>query len=99
MRQKIENNLYITCSNVDLTTVTNIEFYVRQLNFFGCYSPQVLSANEMLVVIPFEDACKLRKGTAEVQFAFVEANGTPRATDPMEVTVGNMLKEDGYAPL
>ena len=55
MREKIQNTLKITCPDLDLTTVSNIEFYVKQPNFFGCYTPTVVSANEMVVTIPFAD--------------------------------------------
>lgn len=99
MRKKIENRIKITCTNIDLTTVTNIEFYVRQTSFFGQYTPVVLSASEMLVVIPFEDAYKLKDGDAEIQFAFVDVEGNPRATDPKTISVGNLLKERGYDPV
>lgn len=99
MRKKIENNILITCSGVDLTTVTNIEFYVSQAAFFGCYEPLVVSPYEMLVRIPFEDACKMRSGEARLQFAYVGADGAPRATDIVTVAVGSLLKEAGYDPI
>lgn len=96
MREKIENRLKITCDDVDLTTVTNIEFYVKQARFFGQYTPSVLSAHEMAVIIPFEDAMQLRCGEAKLQFAFTDAGGTPRASDIIIMDVGDLLKEVGY---
>lgn len=99
MREKIENTLKITCSDVDLTTLTNIEFYVKQRHFFGCYTPSVVSASEMAVTIPFADAKRLTKGTAELQFAFTNAEGNPDASDVVEVEVANLLKEVGYDPI
>ena len=99
MREKIQNTLKITCPDLDLTTVSNIEFYVRQVNFFGCYSPTVISPSEMVVVIPFEDAYKLKQGNSEVQFAYTDANGTPQATEVNTVSVGDLLKEKGYDPV
>lgn len=98
MREKIKNALKITCSGVDLTTVRNIEFYVKQRKFFGCYTPIVVSASEMLVTIPFSDAKKLTKGTAELQFAFTNAEGVPDASDVEKVEVAEFLKEVGYEP-
>ena len=96
MREKIENRLKITCDDVDLTTLTNIEFYVKQLKFFGCYTPRVISSSEMLVVIPLEDAKKLKDGEAELQFAFTNADGNPDASNVRKVNVGELLKEVGY---
>ena len=96
MREKIKNTLKITCDDVDLTTVKNIEFYVKQGRFFGCYTPTVISASEMLVTIPFSDARKLKKGTAELQFAFTTAEGTPDASDVIKHEVADLLKEVGY---
>jgi hypothetical protein len=99
IREKIKNKLKITCDDVDLTTVTDIEFYIRQLNFFGCYTPLVLSENTMVVTIPFVDAKKLRHGKAELQFAFTDAEGNARATDIVIKEVGDLLKESGYDPI
>ena len=99
MREKIKNQLKITCTDVDLTTVTDIEFYVKQLKFFGDYTPVVISPTEMVVTIPFEDAKKLKKGEVELQFAFTDAEGTPRASNPLKHGVAELLKESGYDPI
>ena len=79
MRENIENLLKISCDDVDLLAVSDIEFYVRQLRFFGCYIPHVISSHEMTVRIPFEDAKKLNRGKVELQFAFTDVNGNHRA--------------------
>lgn len=100
MREKIENRLKITCDSIDLTTLSNIEFYVRQALFFGCYVPTVISSSEMVVKIPLEDAKKLRHDKAvELQFAFTDANGNPDASDIVNEDVKKLLKEDGYDAL
>lgn len=99
MRKKIQNTLKITCNDVDLTKVSNIEFYVRQPNFFGCYIPSVISETEMVVVIPFEDAKKLHGDKAELQFAFSDENGTPDASNILSIGVDRLLKEVGYDPI
>ena len=99
MRKKIQNTLKITCNDVDLTAIGNIEFYVRQSNFFGCYTPAVLSSTEMAVIIPFEDAKKLRHGEVELQFAFTNTDGHPDASDILSMTVEDLLKEVGYDPV
>ena len=99
MREKIQNTLKIGCEDIDLTTLTNIEFYVSQSNFSGCYIPTVLSPREMVVIIPFEDAMKLHEGRVELQFAFTDADGNPDASDVSCVTVERFLKEAGYGPV
>lgn len=99
MREKIENQLKITCTDIDLTTLNNIEFYVKQLKFFKSYTPVVTSSTEMVVIIPFEDAKKLTHGTAELQFAFTDSEGNPDASDTLKVEVDDLLKEVGYDPI
>lgn len=99
MREKIENLLKVICEDIDLTTLTDIEFYVRQPRFFGCYKPHVVSPTEMVVKIPFEDAKKMVDGEVRLQFAFTDAEGNPRASEPVTETVGELLKEMGYAPI
>lgn len=98
MRRRIENNILITCEDVDLTAVSNIEFYVKQSLFFRQYTPEVISATEMLVTIPFEDAKLLKPGPVSLQFAFTES-GTPRASEVVQMAVSDLLKEAGYDPL
>lgn len=99
MREKIENRLKITCDDVDLTTLSNIEFYVRQANFFGCYTPIVISKNEMIVCIPFKDAKRLKCGNVKLQFAFTDADGFPNASETVIKKVNDLLKEVGYDPI
>lgn len=99
MRENIENLLKITCEDIDLTTLTNIEFYVKQTRFFGCYTPHVISPTEMTVKIPFNDSKKLVQGNVKLQFAFTDAEGNPRASEPVTKTVGELLKEMGYDPI
>ena len=99
IREKIQNQLKITCEVIDLTEITNIEFYVRQFMTFLCYTPSVLSSTEMTVTIPFEDAKKLKDGEVKLQFAFVDKNGVPNASDVVTVSVHDLLKEGGYNPV
>ena len=99
MKKRIKNSLHITCDDVDLTAVSRIEFYLRQSRFFRQYTPKVLSTHEMLVEIPFEDARMLMAADVQLQFAFVDANGNPRATEIETVPVGDLLKEAGYDPV
>ena len=99
MREKIQNQLVIACEGIDLTTVTDIEFYVKQSEFFRLYHPDVVSPSEMVVVIPFADARRLRTGEVKLQFAFIDQNGVPRATDEVTEKVGVLLKEAGYGKI
>lgn len=99
MREKIENLLKVTCEDIDLKTLTNVEFYVKQAKFFGCYTPHVISPTEMTVKIPFADAKKLTSGKVELQFAFTDAEGNHRASDVVEETVNRLLREVGYDPI
>ncbi len=97
MREKMENRLHIEVSGVDLRELDNIEFYVRQGACFWQYTPTVVSETEMVVIIPITDAMKLRPGQVLLQFAYT-LNGAPDATDPQHISVGDLLKEAGYAP-
>lgn len=100
MREKIKNTLKITCTDIDLTQISNIEFYVRQGSFFGLYTPSVISQHEMVVIIPFEDAMRLRHNNdVKLQFAFTGADGTPDASDVVNKKVKDLLNEVGYAPV
>lgn len=100
MRKKIENHLRIGCNDLDLTKLSHIEFFVRQSGCFSTvYSPTVTASNEMLVVIPFADAMRLRNGPVSLQFAFVDENGIPDASEIEVVEVADLLKEAGYAPV
>jgi hypothetical protein len=99
MREKIQNRLKISVDGVDLTKLRDIEFYVKQTGFFGCYTPEVISPTEMLVIVPYSDAMKLRKGNVELQFAFVNEYGDPDASGVVTVPVERFLKESGYDPL
>lgn len=96
---RIKNHLSVTCDDVDLTTVSNIEFYVKQPGFFRQYTPEVISAGEMLVVIPFEDAMKLRPEEVKLQFAFTDANGIPGRSEKVTRKADELLKEAGYDPI
>lgn len=97
MRQRIKNTVYITVDGVDLTTLTNIEFYVRQVDLFFQYTPEIIDAHNMTVTIPKEDADKLCCSCVKLQFAFTDANGNDDASEPVIVTVEELLKGEGYA--
>ena len=96
MRQKIENKIHIAVDGVDLTTLKKIEFYVRQLNLFFQYTPDVLDAHNMMIVIPKEDADMLATGSVKLQFAYTDSSGNDDASDIAEVSVEELLKGEGY---
>ena len=99
MREKIQNRLKISVDGIDLTKLRDIEFYVKQTGFFGCYAPEVISPTEMLVNVPYKHAMRLRKGNVDLQFAFVNEYGDPDASNVNTVPVEQLLKEAGYDPL
>lgn len=98
MRQRIENYLSVTVEGVDLTTVTDPVFWVKQSSVFLEYAPDIADSGTMLVHIPKEDAVKLREGTVDVQFAFTTQDGRALASDIAKVSVERLLKEAGYGP-
>lgn len=53
----------------------------------------------MLVIVPYEDAMRLRKGDVNLQFAFVNEHGDPDASNVNTVPVEQLLKEAGYDPI
>lgn len=98
MRQRIENYLSVTVDGVDLTTVTDIVFWIKQSYVFLEYVPEVADSSTMLVHIPKEDAMKLRNSDVEMQFAFTTQDGRPMASDIVRMSVERLLKEAGYGP-
>lgn len=99
MKRRIKNYLHITCDDVDLTAISDIEFYIKQGTLFLQYTPQVISSKEMLVAIPYEDAMKLTTGECRLQFAFTDPDGNPKASEITNGFVSELLKETGYDPV
>lgn len=101
MRQKIRNTVYIDANGVDLTTLTDIQVYVKQprtRSLFFQYVPTVVDAGTMFFEMPKADADRLVPGEVLLQFAFTYPDGTPDASDVYHGTVEELLKEDGYEP-
>ena len=99
MKPRIKNVLHVLCEDVDLNLATNIEFYVKQMDFFGEYIPVVVSPHEMYVEIPCKDAHNLAPHlNVQLQFAYTDENGIPRASEIEIKSVGDFLKEAGYDP-
>lgn len=96
MRQRIENYLFVGVEGVDLTTVKNLVFWVKQLSVFLEYSPEVVDSSTLMVHIPKEDAMKLWDSNAEMQLAFTDSDGRPMASDIVCMSVKRLLKEAGY---
>ena len=98
MRQRIENYLSVTVDGVDLTTVHDYVFWLKQSSVFLEYVPEVVDSSNMLVYIPKEDAMKLRNSDVEMQFAFTTKEGRAFASDIVRMSVDRLLKEAGYGP-
>ncbi len=99
MRQKIENTVYISVEGVDLTTLSNIEFYIQQRHaedIFFQYVPVVVDANTMYFVMPKADADRLQTLPIKMQFAFTYDDGSAGASDVYQTTVKELLREGGY---
>ena len=99
MRRKIQNGLMVSVEGADMEEASQIEFYVRQGPVFFSYTPQVISSEELYVEIPFADAMQLETAPVQLQFAFVDGDGNPRASGIVELFVGDFLKEAGYDPI
>lgn len=98
MFQKIEDRLYVHLKgDVDLTKAVNIEFYVKQACQFFQYTPEVVDETHCTVLIPYEDAMKLRPGDVWLQMAFTDENGNKMKVPKVRQPVEEFLKEAGYA--
>lgn len=101
--QRIENNLAVRVKGADLTGATNLEFYVKQgVDLFIQLTPKIVRVSEgdtdLLVVVPYEEAMKLRQSECELQLAWTDANGQPCHTPARMMPVEKFLKEAGYDP-
>ena len=99
MKQRIQNTLKIECEDIDLETVSSIEFYLHQGKEMRVYLPTVIDSHNMMVMIPYEDAMALGVSPVRMQFAFKDAEGNPRASEIVTRQVGELLKEAGYDPV
>lgn len=98
MKQLIANYIPISCDEVDFTTSTDIVVWIKQGSLFFRYTPTVVDAHNIVVEMPFADAKQLTISGAKVQWALTDANGQPVASDPVMVSVGEILDKDGYDP-
>jgi hypothetical protein len=100
MHCRIKNILRITLPDddpTDLTTVSGLEFYVRQVGFFRQYTPVVNGPHEMLVTVPLEDAMQLYPDSwVSLQFAFTDAEGNHVPSDKKKLRVKEFIKREGY---
>lgn len=97
MFQKIANALSVEVEGTDLTKATKLEFYVRQGCSFFQYEPTVVDETHCTVLIPYEDAMKLRPGNVWLQMAFTDENGNKITVRKVQQEVDEFLKEAGYA--
>lgn len=97
MIQKIKNTLLILVSGVDLTTVTDIEFYILYGELFFKYVPVVTNQSEMVVTMPKEDADLLEANTeVSLQFAYTDEDGNHIPSEIETHLVGKLLNPEGY---
>lgn len=98
MRQKIENKIHIEVEGApDLTKANDLVIWVEQNDKTREYTPSVVSETELLVVVPFNDCCSLNCGlSAKIQLAGIDEDGNAFSSDPVNVSVGELLKKEGY---
>jgi hypothetical protein len=97
MRQRLENVLVFNTENVDLSTATKLEFYLKQRNgTFLEYVPEIIDNTSFRVTIPYEDAMELSEGTAEVQLALTTEGGSKIASNVRNIRIKRLIKAGGY---
>ena len=97
MFQKVKNIVHVNVEGVKLTTLKNIEFYVRQGGLFFSYVPSVISDEEMIVEIPKADADRLKfTEPVRLQFIGTDPSGLPVPVPVVETTVNELLAPEGY---
>lgn len=96
MRRNIENNLVIEVEGAALTGWSDPELYIRQGCRFLQYTPSLVDDSHIAVTVPLEDARQLNSGPGQIQLAYTDANGVPRASEIEDIQVGELLKEAGY---
>lgn len=98
MRRGIQNEITIYADGMDLTQCSNITFYITQNGVTYTYIGTVDSSDHSVArfVIPKTDAVNFRKGYAKIQLALTDANNKPRSHEPVEIKMGDLLKEEGY---
>lgn len=101
--QRIPNILRLALTvksgdEIDLTNASDIEVYIKQTSSSSEYRYEdavAVSANEIEVLVPQEDALTLRIGACKIQVAWTE-NGAVRKTEVKTVPVSEFIWEDGY---
>ena len=97
MFQKVKNIVHVNVEGVKLTTLKNIEFYVRQGGLFFSYVTSVISDEEIIVEIPKGDADRLKfTEPVRLQFIGTDPSGVPVPVPVVETTVNELLAPEGY---
>lgn len=98
MRRGIRNSVSARIAGMDLTECSDIVLFIEQNGGVSTFAGTAQTSDPEVAVfsIPKADAVRLRKGYARVQVALTDGNGMPRSHDPIEVLIGNLLKEEGY---
>lgn len=97
MFQKVKNIVHVNVEGVKLTTLKNIELYVRQGGLFFSYVPSVISDEELIVEIPKADADRLKfTEPVRLQFVGTDPSGVPVPALPVDARVNELLAPEGY---
>lgn len=97
MYQKIKNNLLVSVEGADLTKAKKIVFYVRQERLHLTYTPVVVDAGTMIILIPKADADRLKHDIpAELQFAYTDEDNNDIPSKKVVVNVDELINPEGY---
>lgn len=99
MIEKIPQSIEVeleTTEQIDLTSATDVRFYIWQNIKFIDLPATVMEAKKVQVAIPYADAMRLSKGYCSIQVVFTEPDGTARATETLKILVGELLNPEGY---
>lgn len=100
MIQRMRNNITVNVDGVDLSTVTNIEVFLRQesTGVERLISGASITAGDGVLVfeLPKELGMQLEASPIRAQIMFTRENGLPDATSPFNIPVRELMKEAGY---
>lgn len=100
MIQRMINHITINTPDLDLSTVTDIMVTFEQKTSgvevtYSGDSIAIKDAHALIVTMPKDDAMKLNSTPIRGQVMYT-LNGSPLATQIFTISVGELLKEDGY---
>jgi hypothetical protein len=98
MRQRIRNNISLQVKGTDLSKCSDIRVYIAQQGVTYEFSGTVNATDPSVfnITIPKATAMKFKYGEAKIQLALTNSAGEPRASNPVRVRIGELLKGEGY---